>query len=60
MTAQYPRVHGRPVYAGDASALGISDLGRPDYGDAVTVHKGEVPVFWACGVTPQVRNHDVM
>lgn len=41
------------MHVGDPSAIGISDLGRPDYGDAVTVRPGEVPVFWACGVTPQ-------
>lgn len=50
---RYPRVHGGPVHVGDPSAIGISDLSRPDYGDAVTVRPGEVPVFWACGVTPQ-------
>ena len=55
VTAAFPRVHGRPMHAGSAAALGIADLGRPDYGDPVTVHAGEVPVFWACGVTPQVR-----
>ena len=55
VTGQYPRVHGAPVYAGTAyaSALGINDLSAPDYGDAVTVMPGELPVFWACGVTPQ-------
>ena len=53
ITARYPRVHGAPVHIGDPAALGIADLGRPDYGDAVEVAPGEVPVFWACGVTPQ-------
>ena len=53
ITARYPRVHGAPVHVGDPAALGISDLGRPDYGDAIEVLPGEVPVFWACGVTPQ-------
>lgn len=53
ITARYPRVHGAPVHAGDPAALGIADLGRPDYGDAVDVLPGELPVFWACGVTPQ-------
>jgi uncharacterized protein YcsI (UPF0317 family) len=38
---------------GAPEALGIRDLGRPDFGDPVTIHPGEVPVFWACGVTPQ-------
>ena len=46
-------MHGAPVHAGDPAALGIADLARPDYGDPVPVYPGEVPVFWACGVTPQ-------
>jgi uncharacterized protein YcsI (UPF0317 family) len=46
--------HGAPIHTGDTSDLGISDLTRPDFGDAVTIHPGEVPVFWACGVTSQV------
>lgn len=53
ITARFPRSHGAPVHLGDPAALGIADLGRPDYGDAVTVKSHEVPVFWACGVTPQ-------
>ncbi len=51
--ARYPLAHGGPVHIGDPVALGIRDLDRPDYGDAVPVAPGEVPVFWACGVTPQ-------
>jgi uncharacterized protein YcsI (UPF0317 family) len=46
-------VHGAPVHLGDPSLIGIADLSRPDYGDAVAVHDDEIPVFWACGVTPQ-------
>ena len=46
-------MHGAPVHVGDPAALGIADLDRPDYGDAVEVRPGELPVFWACGVTPQ-------
>lgn len=53
VTARFPRVHGAPVQIGNPEGIGIKDLSRPDYGDAVTVKKGEVPVFWACGVTPQ-------
>lgn len=53
ITARYPAVHGAPVHVGDPAALGIADLGAPDHGDPVTVRDGEVPVFWACGVTPQ-------
>jgi uncharacterized protein YcsI (UPF0317 family) len=50
---RFPRAHGAPVHRGDPAALGIGDLGRPDFGDPVEVRPGEVPVFWACGVTPQ-------
>ncbi len=53
VTTRYAAVHGAPVHVGDPAALGIADLGAPDYGDAVEVRPGEVPVFWACGVTPQ-------
>jgi uncharacterized protein YcsI (UPF0317 family) len=53
ITARYPEVHGAPVHAGDPRELGIDDLGAPDYGDPVDVRDGEIPVFWACGVTPQ-------
>jgi uncharacterized protein YcsI (UPF0317 family) len=48
-----PAVHGAPVHVGDPEALGITDLGRPDFGEAVKAQPGDVPVFWACGVTPQ-------
>jgi uncharacterized protein YcsI (UPF0317 family) len=50
---RFPRAHGAPVHLGDPASLGIRDLGRPDFGDPVEVRPGEVPVFWACGVTPQ-------
>lgn len=53
VTARMPRVHGAPVHVGEPAALGITDLGAPDFGDAVEAHEGDVPVFWACGVTPQ-------
>lgn len=51
--SRYPLAHGAPVHVGDPQHLGIRDLERPDYGDPVPVRPGEVPVFWACGVTPQ-------
>ena len=51
---RFPSVHGAPVHLGDPALIGIEELGRPDYGDPVSVHPGEIPVFWACGVTPQV------
>jgi uncharacterized protein YcsI (UPF0317 family) len=53
ITSRYPTVHGAPVHLGDPEAIGIATLDSPDYGDPVTIHRGEVPVFWACGVTPQ-------
>ena len=53
VTVRYPHAHGAPLHIGDPEAIGISDLGRPDYGDSVEIRPGEVPVFWACGVTPQ-------
>ncbi|MFI9561296.1 putative hydro-lyase [Nonomuraea endophytica] len=54
ITGRYPAVHGAPVHVGDPAALGIQDLKNPDFGDQVPVRPGEVPVFWACGVTPQL------
>jgi len=53
ITSRYAWVHGAPIHVGDPSAIGIKDLRRPDFGDPVTIKKGEIPVFWACGVTPQ-------
>jgi uncharacterized protein YcsI (UPF0317 family) len=53
ITARYASVHGAPVHIGDPSKIGIKSLNRPDFGDAVTIKKAEIPVFWACGVTPQ-------
>jgi uncharacterized protein YcsI (UPF0317 family) len=53
ISARYPHAHGGPVHVGDPAAIGIADLSRPDWGDAVPVAPGEVPMFWACGVTPQ-------
>ena len=52
-SARFPHVHGAPIHVGDPAALGIADLSRPDYGDPVAIEAGELPVFWACGVTPQ-------
>jgi uncharacterized protein YcsI (UPF0317 family) len=53
ISGQYPAVHGAPVHVGAPAELGIADLSTPDFGDPVEVRPGEVPVFWACGVTPQ-------
>ena len=53
ITTRFPAVHGAPVHIGLPEAIGIRDLARPDYGDAVSVGPDELPVFWACGVTPQ-------
>jgi uncharacterized protein YcsI (UPF0317 family) len=53
ITGRYPRVHGAPVQVGHPEAIGIVDVMKPDYGDPVPLKAGEIPVFWACGVTPQ-------
>ena len=53
ITSRFPNVHGAPVHMGAPELIGISDLAAPDYGDAVEVLPDEIPVFWACGVTPQ-------
>lgn len=53
VTARMPDVHGAPVHVGAPESLGITDLSKPDFGDPVEAHRGDVPVFWACGVTPQ-------
>src|ERR1700733_9557952 len=53
ITSRLPSVHGAPVHIGHPASIGISDLSKPDYGDAVRIHDDELPVFWACGVTPQ-------
>lgn len=52
--SRFPAVHGAPVHLGDPSQIGIEDIGKTDYGDPVTVNENELPLFWACGVTPQV------
>jgi uncharacterized protein YcsI (UPF0317 family) len=52
ITSRFPSVHGAPVHLGFPEAIGIRDLARPDYGDPVPVAADELPVFWACGVTP--------
>jgi len=54
ISRRYPLAHGAPVHWGDPSAIGISDIARPDWGDPAPIEAGQVPVFWACGVTPQV------
>lgn len=53
ITSRFPSVHGAPVHLGHPQSIGIVDLAKPDYGDAVPVADDEIPVFWACGVTPQ-------
>lgn len=52
-TGRFPAVHGAPVHIGDPSVIGINNIDKPDFGDSVEIRAGEVPVFWACGVTPQ-------
>jgi uncharacterized protein YcsI (UPF0317 family) len=53
ITTRFPSVHGAPVHLGKPEMIGIADIAKPDWGDAVPVHDTEIPVFWACGVTPQ-------
>ena len=53
ITGDMPKVHGAPIHIGAPEVIGITDLLHPDFGDMVTIHEGEVPVFWPCGVTPQ-------
>jgi uncharacterized protein YcsI (UPF0317 family) len=51
--SRFPLAHGAPVHLGDPAAIGIADLDRQDYGDPPVIEPGDIPVFWACGVTPQ-------
>ena len=53
LSSRLPEAHGAPVHLGDPAAIGIADLARPDFGDAPDIRPGDVPLFWACGVTPQ-------
>lgn len=53
ITAGFPLAHGAPIHVADPLAIGIADIDTPDFGDPVSIHSGEHPVFWACGVTPQ-------
>lgn len=53
ITGAMPKVHGAPIHVGYPEHIGISDINKPDFGDSVTIHENEVPVFWPCGVTPQ-------
>ena len=52
-SARFPNAHGAPVHIGDPAAIGVKDIAKPDWGDAQAFKPGDVPVFWACGVTPQ-------
>ena len=53
ITAAMPNVHGAPIQIGEPEKIGVTDVMQPDYGEAVDIYPGEVPVFWPCGVTPQ-------
>jgi uncharacterized protein YcsI (UPF0317 family) len=53
ISGRFPQVHGAPVHAGDPAEIGIDDLSQPHWGDPPIIEPGDVPVFWACGVTPQ-------
>lgn len=54
ISRRFPLAHGAPIHWGDPAEIGIPDVSRPDWGDAAPLSDGLVPVFWACGVTPQV------
>ena len=54
ITSRFRAAHGAPVHLGDPAAIGINNISNPDWGDAVEIRDGEIPVFWACGVTPQL------
>lgn len=54
LSDRYPIAHGAPVHIGDPAAIGIEDITKPDFGDPAVTEPGDIPVFWACGVTPQV------
>ena len=54
VSGRFPAMHGAPLHIGDPAALGITDLAHPDFGDPVALGEDDIPVFWACGVTPQV------
>ena len=53
VTSRFPATHGAPIHIGDPRSIGIEDIYKPDFGDAVSIDPEEVPIFWACGVTPQ-------
>ncbi len=53
ITTRFPSVHGAPVHLAKPEAIGIKDIAKPDWGDPVPIGDDEIPVFWACGVTPQ-------
>lgn len=52
ITSTQPLAHGAPIHVGDPAALGIADLARPDFGEPLPPLAGEVPMYWACGLTP--------
>lgn len=54
ITSRFPKAHGAPVHLGDPTLIGIEDINKPDFGSPVEIKEDEIPVFWACGVTPQV------
>ena len=53
-------MHGAPIHLGDPAQIGIGQLKKPDFGNSVTVHTDEIPLFWACGVTPQIALEQAM
>jgi uncharacterized protein YcsI (UPF0317 family) len=54
ITSEFPKAHGAPIHVGNPEEIGITYLSAPDFGDQIEVFENEIPVFWACGVTPQL------
>jgi uncharacterized protein YcsI (UPF0317 family) len=54
VTTRFHLTHGAPVHLGDPEKIGIRNMAAPEFGDPVTIKSGEIPVFWACGVTSQL------
>lgn len=52
-SGRYPAMHGAPVHVGDPDALGVWDMDNPEFGDSISIEEDQIPIFWACGVTPQ-------
>lgn len=59
VTSHYPQTHGSPIQVGYPQMIGIENIQKPDYGDAIEIKDDEIPLFWPCGVTPQNVLRDI-